>query len=331
MTKITGNRRKILELLNSHGELSGGHMRELDKSLPFKNIHTILERMEHKKWLSSRIKKIPGERNRPRRFYKLTDLGVAALEFSYKHDADFQSKKDDHIDEERETGLLKRLISEIDLNPNVDPPILQTLSPDKANRLWAKYQKYLEDTEQGVIKSPSKLEPGEEKLLAQLNAEISANPDRFPKVLLQPMSDETRDHLYAVALRTTKDDKTFEKVIIEREGRPPIIAWRSQEGKAHSMEIDRQYRQLLNLINDRHPTTEHVPPKDLNTRVDLLRQELENKDHTGPYAAFNDLSQKQGNTVLVEYIRESWPRAIELIPDVDEASSKTIQARFSWC
>ena len=75
MPQISGHRRKVLELITEHQELSGGDLLKLDDSLPRQSLYVILAGMEKRGWLSSRVQKIPGERNRPRRYYQLTDLG----------------------------------------------------------------------------------------------------------------------------------------------------------------------------------------------------------------------------------------------------------------
>lgn len=84
MNKIEGPRRLILQLLadQPQHQMSATRMLEVLPDLPSKSHHVRLKRMEKDGWLTSETRKIPGERNRPRRFYKLTPIGFDVLKIS---------------------------------------------------------------------------------------------------------------------------------------------------------------------------------------------------------------------------------------------------------
>ncbi len=82
MPKADLNRIKILKALHQHSELSGADIIKIDKTISKNSVYPVIRRMECAGLLSSRVEKIPGERNRPRRFYKITDQGLATLAFT---------------------------------------------------------------------------------------------------------------------------------------------------------------------------------------------------------------------------------------------------------
>jgi DNA-binding PadR family transcriptional regulator len=74
----SGKRLQILQLLITHGKLTGGEMLEHDPSLPRGTIYTTLRRLQDDKLVSSRVDAETGEAGPPRRFYQITALGKRA-------------------------------------------------------------------------------------------------------------------------------------------------------------------------------------------------------------------------------------------------------------
>ena len=72
---------EILLAVEKHREICGSDvLKEMRKPTP-KSIYVVLANLEVGGWLGSRVVKVAGERNRPRRYYRLTRLGREALKF----------------------------------------------------------------------------------------------------------------------------------------------------------------------------------------------------------------------------------------------------------
>ena len=74
----SGKTLRILQLLLTHGELTGGDMLGHDRTLPRGTIYTTLRRLEDRKLVNSRVDDSTGRAGPPRRFYQITALGKRA-------------------------------------------------------------------------------------------------------------------------------------------------------------------------------------------------------------------------------------------------------------
>lgn len=81
LTDYAGLPRRIMELLFAHPDLevSASHMLDIDPGLPRNSHNMRLKRMQEAGLVTSQTRKIQGERNRPRRFYRLTAEGLREL------------------------------------------------------------------------------------------------------------------------------------------------------------------------------------------------------------------------------------------------------------
>lgn len=75
--------RAILLALEKNGEL---HAQEIaaKKKEAKPGLHATLQKLETGGWLVSRTEQLPGERHRPRRFYRLTRQGKEAVLFHHR-------------------------------------------------------------------------------------------------------------------------------------------------------------------------------------------------------------------------------------------------------
>lgn len=72
---------EILTAIERQNEICGSEIvKDMSNPTP-KSIYVVLGRLEDGGWLQSRVEKVRGERNRPRRYYQLTQLGNEALKF----------------------------------------------------------------------------------------------------------------------------------------------------------------------------------------------------------------------------------------------------------
>ncbi len=77
---LQGQTRDILLTIELHGELHAQELAQRMNKAPNYSIHTRLKELIGGGLLHSRVEKIPGERNRPRRYYRLSAQGRHALE-----------------------------------------------------------------------------------------------------------------------------------------------------------------------------------------------------------------------------------------------------------
>lgn len=192
MAKIKGTRLKLLELLTEHGECHAGHLLNFAPELETKGIHHQLKLMEENGWLTSRVEQIEGERHRPRRFYQMTELGVAAYDFAcQQHMSDYISRSSS-----LENYTDKSLISHQRSNDDFFPIQKQAISIKKKGETRAtktRFTQHIEDL--AVIYEWANLTPvrtdgsessgafikREAKLLDQLGKDI---PKKFHSKLL---------------------------------------------------------------------------------------------------------------------------------------------------
>lgn len=82
---LRGRIREILLEIEANKELGTPELLERMENPPRNTLHIMLKRLENGHWLQSRLEKIPGERNPPRRFYRLSKLGkqVVSLHKAY--------------------------------------------------------------------------------------------------------------------------------------------------------------------------------------------------------------------------------------------------------
>ena len=66
------------------GDLTPAHITDIE-GMPRNTVYRTMARLEDAKWLTSYLKKIPNERTRPRRFYKVTPLGRRMLSATRAH------------------------------------------------------------------------------------------------------------------------------------------------------------------------------------------------------------------------------------------------------
>lgn len=77
---LSSRRLESLSLIEKRGELSPAEVADQVPCLLITTAYNMLRRLEAQGVVASRIKKIEGERNRPRRLYSLTADGVELLQ-----------------------------------------------------------------------------------------------------------------------------------------------------------------------------------------------------------------------------------------------------------
>ena len=79
---LRGRTKEILLAFKFEDELGTGDILSQMQNPSRKSIHELLQRLEKNGLLKSRVEKIPGERNRPRRFFRLTQNGRQTVELN---------------------------------------------------------------------------------------------------------------------------------------------------------------------------------------------------------------------------------------------------------